>query len=64
MKLMKIDKSTPRSIVVSANQMQFHRMIRRELHNARFILRKYEMHPSSLVGLAAKFIEDHGMARN
>ena len=57
---MKINKLAPRPIVVSANKMDFHRMIRRELHNARNVVRNYDLFDSSLVGLAAKVIADHG----
>tara|TARA_R110000803_G_scaffold106_2_gene290 strand:- start:295 stop:498 length:204 start_codon:yes stop_codon:yes gene_type:complete len=54
----------PREIVVSANAMNFHRMIRRELLNARRVMNNHELFPSSLNALAALVVQKHGARYN
>jgi len=56
----KINKTLPRPIVVSANKMDYHRMIIQGLRDSRNVVNNYELFSSSLVGLAAKVIADHG----
>jgi len=59
-----IKKAPPREVVVSANDMAFHRMIRRELRNARRVINNHELFESCLVGMAAKVIANHGARYN
>ena len=56
----RVFKPAPREVVVSANKMDFHRMIRRELLNARRVMNNHELFSSSLNALAALVVEKHG----
>ena len=56
----RVFKPAPREVVVSANKMDFHRMIRRELLNARRVMNNHELFPSSLNSLTALVVEKHG----
>lgn len=49
-----------RKIVVSAFEVNYHRMVKRELRNARLVLKNFDVFDSSLVGLAAKVIQKRG----
>ncbi len=49
-----------RKIVVSSFETNFHRMVKRELRNARLVLKNIDIFDSSLVGLSAKLIEKRG----
>ena len=56
----KINKPAPRQVVVSANAMDFHRMIRRELLNARRVMNNHELFSGNLNALAALVVEKRG----
>ena len=49
-----------KKIVVDANAVAKHRMIKRELQSARKVLRRHEFYRSSTVGLAAWIVEKYG----
>ena len=49
-----------REIIVDANAVAKHRMIKRELQSARSVLRRHEFYRSSTVGLAAWIVERYG----
>ena len=53
-----------RQIIVSANDTAKHRMIRRELRNARNVLNNHQEFSSSLCALAARVVVLHGRAYN
>ena len=59
-----IKKPAPRSIVINANETAKHRMIRRELRNARNVLNNHQEFSSSLCALAARVVASHGRAYN
>ena len=51
-----------KEVIVSANETAKHRMIRRELRNARRVLANHELFNSSLCALSARVIATHGRA--
>ena len=51
---------TGSQVIVSANEVSRHTMIRRELRNARRVLANHELFSSSLVCLSAQVIASHG----
>ena len=56
----RVFKPAPREVVVSANSMDFHRMIRRELLNARRVMNNHELFSGNLNALAALVVEKRG----
>ena len=53
-----------RQIIVSANDTAKHRMIRRELRNARNVLNNHQEFSSSLCALSARVVASYGRAYN
>ena len=53
-----------RKIIVSANDTAKHRMIRRELRNARNVLNNHQEFSSSLCALSARVVASYGRAYN
>ena len=53
-----------RQIIASANDTAKHRMIRRELRNARNVLNNHQEFSSSLCALSARVVASYGRAYN
>ena len=53
-----------KEVIVSSNDTAKHRMIRRELRNARNVLNNHQEFSSSLCALAARVVVSYGRAYN